>query len=153
LKCYVVLLPFLCVYGPTLFLPSQENSAENVSFRPPGWVFAVVWTILCLIIPYVGYNVIFKRNNTSQKTLITVYTLLNLSFIAWLVTYSGYKNKIGGIVTLAISLVLAITFVALSYKNTKSLWLITLIIWLFFAMVINIAEVQNDEKNSEVLDN
>lgn len=140
-KFLVVTLPLLCVFFPALFLPSQANAASNVPFRPPGYVFGIVWTILCFIIPYVGYNVIFNPNKTPQCVLLISYIFMCFSFLLWLLVYSGIGSKIGGIVTLVLGLICTIIFLVLASSNSATWWLIILVAWLLFATSINVAEV------------
>ena len=47
-----LLLPMFCVYLAGSFYPVGKEVGKDIPFRPPGWVFGVVWPVLLLLIGY-----------------------------------------------------------------------------------------------------
>ena len=47
-----LLLPMFSVYLVGAFYPLGMETGKDIPFRPPGWVFGVVWPILLLLIGY-----------------------------------------------------------------------------------------------------
>ena len=48
---YIYLLfPLVSGYLTTFFCPMQKNTGSKVKFRPPAYIFKIVWPILYLLI-------------------------------------------------------------------------------------------------------
>ena len=54
-------IPVMSVYLVSLLYPVTNNAGKSVSFRPPPYVFAIVWPILLLLI---GYSWILREDIT-----------------------------------------------------------------------------------------
>ena len=114
-------IPLISVYLMSILYPVNEEIGKNISFRPPGYVFAIVWPILLLLL---GKS--WDKNKTEK--LYYVLTLL-LSF--WYYMYN--KNKHLGLLNIILSLLVTIKL----YNNYKDNFLIPLILWLCFASLLN----------------
>ena len=79
LEYSILFIPMLAVYLPTIFYPVTNEVGGNISFRPPGYVFAIVWPILLILL---GINW-FNRRKIS-KFLNGIYVLLILLLSIWL---------------------------------------------------------------------
>ena len=131
-----IFVPSLLGYGTAMFFKIGNQAGENVSFRPPAIVFSIVWPILYILL---GLSWYFSRQ---KKTLLSdiFYISLIIFLSMWIVVYSNNKKNAIYI------LLLSIVFALLSYTvaDLKGKLLITpLIVWLIFATILNIFEVQN----------
>ena len=131
-----IFVPSLLGYGTAMFFKIGNQAGENVSFRPPAIVFSIVWPILYILL---GLSWYFSRQ---KKPLLSdiFYISLIIFLSMWIVVYSNNKKNAIYI------LLLSIVFALLSYTvaDLKGKLLITpLIVWLIFATILNIFEVQN----------
>ena len=69
----LLFLPMLAVYLPTVFYPVTDEIGKNVSFRPPGYVFAIVWPILLF---FLGISWFRGRNYNKLININILYILL-----------------------------------------------------------------------------
>tara|TARA_Y100000389_G_C17466422_1_gene526072 strand:+ start:3919 stop:4341 length:423 start_codon:yes stop_codon:yes gene_type:complete len=129
---FYLLLPLISGYTVSAFCGPTKSSGASVKFRPPSWVFGVVWPILYILIGLAWIN--SKRYTYYFFTLII---LLNL----WLITYVCQKNKLGGVYILLLSL-LCTLFIYTSVEKYSKYLISPLIVWLFFATLLNTVEVQ-----------
>jgi len=53
-RLYLV-IPLIAVNSVALLFPISKTSGQNVWFRPPPYVFAIVWPLLLLLIGYSWY--------------------------------------------------------------------------------------------------
>jgi len=121
---YIYLLtPLICVYLVSMFYP--VNDSKDVSFRPPSYIFAIVWPILLLLL---GYSWNLRPN-------ISLYILLILLLSGWLILFRLSKKV--AFYELILTLLLSIFLLFYKYETTSSLLLIPLILWLSFAVVLN----------------
>lgn len=127
-----LLLPLIAGYSVSWFCGPNKNSGSTVKFRPPGWIFGIVWPILYLLIGLAWVN-------SKQQTIY--FAILNLFLCLWLIIYGCKKDKIGGIYILFLSLLTSLFIYTNVNKFSKNL-IIPLIIWLLFATFLNIFEVQ-----------
>lgn len=131
-----IFVPSLLGYGTAMFFKIGNQAGENVLFRPPAIVFSIVWPILYIML---GLSWYFSRQkNTLLSDIFYISLIIFLSL--WIVVYS--KSKKNAIYILLLSIVFAL----LSYTvaDLKGKLLITpLIVWLIFATILNIFEVQN----------
>jgi tryptophan-rich sensory protein len=126
---------------------NSKIAGKDVKIRPPPWVFGLAWTILYTLI---GISWYYANNNNNIMSYI-FYSILNISLFSWILTYSSYNNKIGGVYALVISIICTIWCYTIG--NTTSKLLITpLLGWLFLATLINVLEVSNVPEESEVPD-
>ncbi len=131
-----IFVPSLLGYGTAMFFKIGNQAGENVSFRPPAIVFSIVWPILYILLGLSWYFSRQKKPLLSDIFYISLIIFLSL----WIVIYSNNKKNAIYI------LLLSIVFALLSYTvaDLKGKLLITpLIVWLIFATILNIFEVQN----------
>lgn len=106
----------------------MKNAGNNVKFRPPGWVFGVIWPVLYLLL---GFALVQVKNSV---TYIVVLSLLLASFISWIYLYSC-KSKKAAIFNLLVSLMLGIML--FSYSQSVGFLVSPLIGWLIFALILS----------------
>jgi len=116
----------------------MEKSGITVKFRPPGYVFGIVWPILYILLGLSWIN----SNPSSNKIIELLYFVLSSLLAYWIVVYACQKNKRNAVfIMLAIILNIGILMVQIPKKS--KLYLVPLGIWLLFALLISTTEIQN----------
>ena len=130
---FLLLLPLISGYTVSSICGPSKNAGSLVKFRPPAWVFGVVWPILYMLL---GYSwVLSKEYSIFYFILIS---LLNL----WMIFYVCKKNKVAGVYIILLS-ILALVYIFVSVKREIQYYLTPLLIWLLFALFLNTFEVQH----------
>jgi tryptophan-rich sensory protein len=135
LEYSLLFIPMLAVYLPTILYPVTNEVGSNISFRPPGYVFAIVWPILLILL---GINW-FNRRKIS-KFLNSIYVLLIFLLSIWFILYDN--NKIFGLIDIILSFFVVLFIFIYKFKSVKyyiQLMLVPLMVWLIFASILNIA--------------
>lgn len=136
---------FFCIipifYGFIMqFVSGLDNTAgDNVNFRPPGWLFSVVWSILFILL---GFSWAIAARTSKNKILaIIIYACLVFLLGIWILVYAGLNKKTAA--SWLLILILAFSFASISLGNQWSKIMISpLIAWCIFAMIMNTTEVQ-----------
>ena len=89
----LVLLPAIVGYGSQMICKLGNNAGSNVKFRPPPWVFGVVWPILFLLFG-LSWAIAF-RNCNNKALCMSMYTLTTLLRGVWIIVYGCGKSKKG----------------------------------------------------------
>ena len=134
---FLLIVPMLAVYLPTVAYPVTNAIGSNVPFRPPGYVFGIVWPILLILL---GISWFIVR--AGGKIVNTVYTVLVILLGIWFILYDN--NKYIGLADIIVSLLLTLYLSFNNYKKFNkysSITLVPLIIWLLFASVLNVAAI------------
>lgn len=134
-----LLAPMVTGYLSSAISGDQRNSGINVQFRPPGYVFGIVWPILYLLL---GCSWIVSSRVQRLNSL--AYGCLTLLLSSWIVVYTKLQNKKGGVYIILASLMAALTCFASGNAMSKMM-VAPLIGWLIFAMMMNATEVQVEE--------
>ena len=139
----LVLLPGVVGYGSQFLCGIGENAGDSVLFRPPAWVFGMVWPILFLLF---GISwAVAARACGNQVLCMGSYALLTLSLGAWILVYGCGKSKAGASWILPVSLAAGFACFAQGDEVSKVL-LAPLLAWLLFALLMNTTEVQNQPR-------
>jgi tryptophan-rich sensory protein len=128
-------------YGMNFIPQCRINSSDAgniVKFRPPGFVFGIVWSILYLLY---GISWIIAFSKKKKIYIDVLYTLQAIFLIGWIVVYSCLSDKTNGIYVLLLNLLTVIMLMLMVNKISKML-LVPLAVWLLFALLLNIFEVQ-----------
>ena len=116
----------------------MERSGVNVKFRPPPYVFGIVWPILYILLGLSWIN----SNPDKNMNLEIMFFVLSSLLAYWIVVYACQKNKKNAVfVMLAIVLNIALLMVQIPKKS--QLYLVPLGVWIFFAMLLSTTELQN----------
>lgn len=129
LKYLVFIFPALIVYIPSIFFP-LNNAGKNVPFRPPGYVFGIVWPILFLLLGFSWFN---------RLDLSYLYLILSILLSTWIIIYNYSKTL--SFIEIIITIIFTIFLILYKYKQDSSLLLIPLILWLVFASTLNGYEI------------
>ena len=136
-----ILLPSIIGYGASIFCKTGKDSGSSVKFRPPAYVFGIVWPILFILF---GVSwAIAMRNCTNNVLCLISYSLAVLSLATWIFTYSCCNSKKGA--SWILILTVAFSLMCFSQGNDISRVLLApLIGWAIFAMMMNVVEVQSE---------
>ena len=124
-----LLAPAILGYSAATICNIGNNAGKDIPFRPPSWVFGIVWPILYLLL---GYSWVI----TKSPYTIPVYTLLSVLLAMWIVVYGCKKNKKESLYILIASVATSIAAFGISPPKAK-LMLSPLITWLGFATLLN----------------
>ena len=116
----------------------MEKSGVTVKFRPPGYVFGIVWPILYILLGLSWIN----SNPSSNKKVELLYFVLSSLLAYWIVVYACQKNKRNA-VFIMLALILNIGVLMVQIPKKSQLYLVPLGIWLLFALLISTTEIQN----------
>lgn len=130
------LLPILTGTVMTVFCPMDTSAGEIVKFRPPSWVFSLVWPILYFCL---GYSWVISSRKSNLN--IIPYSILTTLLAVWIFVYSCKDSKKDAAFVLLASIVAIFLCFAVGNKLSKIL-LAPLIGWLIFALIMNTTEVQ-----------
>lgn len=132
----LLFIPMIAVYLPTIVYPVTEEIGNNVSFRPPGYVFAIVWPLLLLL----GFSWFMRRK--MGYLINSIYILLVILLSIWFILYDN--NKYYGLIDIIICFIITLFLFFYNIKKFnkyESLPLIPLLCWLIFASILNIASL------------
>lgn len=116
-----------------------KDSGKSIKFRPPSYVFGIVWAILYILL---GLSWINSVKTVKDYWIDKMYFALSTLLALWIVAYSCMKNKKLSIYVLLLSMVIIGSLMVLIPQKSK-LMLMPLTVWLSFAILMNTTEVQN----------
>jgi len=125
-KRIYLFIPFVSVTFVAFVFPVSKQSGQLVWFRPPPYVFAIVWPILLILL---GYSWYLRPNLSFYYTLLTL--LLSTWSILW--KYSKWYAFLNILTTLLFTLFLLF----FNYSKKSSSLLVPLVLWLSFASLLN----------------
>ena len=141
LKYLPIILPSIFGYASALVCKVGSSSGVSVKFRPPSYIFSIVWIILYVLL---GFSWYYAREQPiiDRNIVDAMYLLLNVFLVLWIVLYSCNGDKLNAIYILVFGIVF--TLLAYTVGNiTSKLLIVPLLGWLFLATLINIFEVEN----------
>jgi tryptophan-rich sensory protein len=125
-KLIYLFIPMLSVYIVSYYYPVTKQAGKDIWFRPPPYVFGIVWPILLLLI---GFSWYLRPNLSFYYTILTI--LLSTWSIFW--TYS----KIYSLINIIITTLFTLYLIFKKYSKKSSVLLIPLFLWLSFASLLN----------------
>lgn len=124
---YVYLfIPIISVYVSGMYYPVDDKSGKKVWFRPPGWVFGVVWPILLSLLGYSWFL---------RPQLARYYAFLTVVLSTWSILFSF--NKAYALINILTALITTMALILPSYPEKATLLLVPLGLWLSFASLLN----------------
>ena len=122
------------ILGYSISAACRMPKSDDVPFRPPAWVFGVVWPILYALLGFAWYRTSVTFGALSFPS--ASYLLTSILLALWLVVYSCWK-QVKNAVFVLLACVLSVAFnIALSAKS-ESLMVIPLLVWVSFATLMN----------------
>lgn len=115
------------------------TSINKPPFSPPGIVFPIVWSILYLLMGLAAYFLSNERNAKTSVLLKLYWSQLILNALWPLVFWRLEAYVAAAVIIVAIlTLVIIITVKALKINKLSAYLLIPYILWLLFALYLNI---------------
>ena len=116
----------------------METSGSNVKFRPPSYIFGIVWPIL-----YISLGLSWINSNPEKdKITDSLFFILSTLLAYWIVVYSCEKNKKKAIYVM-LSIILSIVLLMILIPKKSKLYLAPLGVWILYALLLSTTEVQN----------
>lgn len=134
LRWEIILAAIPAILGYTASALCKMPKSSNIPFRPPAWVFGVVWPILYILLGIAWFRTAVTFGFVSFAS--GSYLLTSLLLTLWLVVYSCLRQTKNAVFVLLAS-VLSVAFnIALS-DDPERLMLLPLIVWISFATLMN----------------
>lgn len=127
-----------------LFKPGQwYNELKKPGFTPPNWLFPVAWTIIYLLLAWVGYRLTLMPGSQLLLALWAAQIALNT---LWTPVFFGAHHIFAGLVILVLLwLVVAFMVVmALRFDLVTGLILFPYLAWLSVAAALNFSILRNN---------
>lgn len=121
-----LLLPMFSVYFVGLLYPINKEAGKEIAFRPPSWVFGVVWPVLLLLLGY---------SWTLRPKLTNYYLILTLLLSTWSIFYAN--NRTFAFLNILLTIGFTIYLIFHKFKKKSSYLLIPLVAWLSFASYLS----------------
>ena len=125
-KRIYLFIPLIAVNGIAFLYPLSKDSGEKLWFRPPRYVFAIVWPILLLLLGYSWYL---------RPKLVFFYTYLTILLSTWVMFWD--YNKFYAFINIIITLISTLVLILYKFSKLSSILLVPLLLWLSFASVLN----------------
>lgn len=116
----------------------SSKAGQTVKFRPPSYIFSIVWPTLYILF---GLSWIFAKQKMKTRQVDILFGLQAILLTSWIVVYSCLSNKKGGIYVLLLN-ILVLTIIIMLVPLKSQLMLVPLLVWILFALFLNIFEVQ-----------
>lgn len=144
LSYFIILVPNLLVYFMSRIQPIEKNIGSKIPFRPPPYVFALVWPILLLLLGISWYQ------SLSQGYLInTGYLLLTVLLSCWFLMYR--YQKIWGLLNIIASWIVTSYLIISRISSSASWLLVPLNFWLIFAAVLNYYSFKFEQRDIKII--
>ena len=124
--------------GYSLSAACKMPKSDSIPFRPPAWVFGVVWPILYALLGIAWFRTSVAFGVVSIPSASYLATSIMLAL--WLVVYSCWKQVKNAVFVLLASVLCVAFNIALSAKP-ESLMVIPLLVWVSFATLMNATQV------------
>lgn len=125
------MVPAALGYGASVACPvGRNNSGAEIPFRPPAFVFGIVWPILYAMLGWSMY-----LSSAGHPVRFALHALLTAMLTAWIPLTSCYGRKKEG-VWLLLASVLTCGY-AMALDASARLLLLPLIVWLSFATLMS----------------
>ena len=115
----------------------MEKSGADVKFRPPPYIFGIVWPILYILLGLSWINSNPDRNMNNEIMFFTLSSLLAY----WIVVYACQKNKKNAVFVM-LAIILNISLLMVQISKQSQIYLVPLAVWIFFAMLLSTTELQ-----------
>lgn len=119
-----------------------KDAGKSVGFRPPGWVFSLVWPLLYIMVG-ISWYISIKSSKFHNAIIDTCFAVLNVILCCWVIIYGCVNNKTLGVYIIAASILMCLLTMIVIHHNKLSLALLSpLLVWLIFALLLNAFETQ-----------
>ncbi|MDJ0641681.1 MAG: TspO/MBR family protein [Erythrobacter sp.] len=144
LRWSLFLVPLIVLLG---FLGGQMGSPDTAWFQslakpaifPPPAAFAIVWTILYIMIGFALALVVSAWGAVGRGLAIIVFAVHFVGNLAWTAVFFGMQNMTAGLAVLCYAVVTLIAVIAVFWRvrRNAALLLLPYFVWVCFATVLN----------------
>ena len=135
----LVALPQLLSLLTQFIFPSDFDNNKKVFFQPPGFVFAINWTIIYFLFGFYLLLLVQGRNNNKYFSFMMTVYFINLTLnMAWTPLVNTYKNYKAGIFLIALMIFSLFTLISIDNNPFNRTLLVPYLSWLFVALLLNI---------------
>lgn len=142
-KKNIIKLFFAMFIGYLVSLKCKMNnrSASSVKFRPPSYIFGIVWPILYLLIgsAWIQATDTISHRDCTDLLFISLSLLLGL----WIIVYACMENKLGSLYVMFF-IILNLLYLMILIPKKSRLLLAPLCVWLAYATLILVTDIQNN---------
>lgn len=119
----------------------NNRSGSSVKFKPPSYIFGIVWPILYLLIgsSWIQATDTISLRDSTDFLFISLSLLLGL----WIIVYACMENKLGSLYVMFF-IILNLLFLMIIIPKNSRLLLAPLCVWLAYATLILIADIQHN---------
>lgn len=128
-------------YLVSLKCKMNNNSASSVKFRPPSYIFGIVWPILYLLIGSAWIQATDTISHRDCTDLLFISLSLLLGF--WIIVYACMENKLGSLYVMFF-IILNLLYLMILIPQKSRLLLAPLCVWLAYATLILVTDIQNN---------
>ena len=125
-KYLYLIIPTISVYIVSIYYPVTNNTGKELWFRPPAYVFGIVWPVLLALIGYSWFL---------QPKLTPYYSILTFLLSIWTIFFT--YNKFYAFINILITILVTLYLINKNFSSKPSLLLMPLIAWLSFASILN----------------
>ncbi len=134
------MIGFFSGYATQSSIDTWYATLNKPSFNPPNWIFALVWTLLYILMG-IAAGIVWSKGYYHKwvKTAMYHFVFQLLFNGLWSIVFFGFQSPGLALIVILILLVL----IALTYKwfkvvsNTAAYLLIPYFAWVLFATVLN----------------
>ncbi|MCX7732701.1 MAG: tryptophan-rich sensory protein [candidate division WOR-3 bacterium] len=112
-------------------------------FAPPNWLFAPAWALLYIMMGIAFYLIWQQGYSVKLRWALVVYGLQLILNLLWSLFFFGLRSPLLGLVDIVLLWILVIINTILFYhlRHAAGLLLIPYILWLTFALLLNLSIV------------
>lgn len=159
LRWAIVTVPFILLLGfaSGRLFPSGDANDWYVALvkpaeTPPGWVFAVAWTSLYILLGLALAMIVNARGSRLRRPALILFAVQMVANLAWSPLFFGYHQVSMALLLLAgiFALALATTFVFARIRKAAAWLMVPYLAWLCFAGILNY-KIDRLNPNAETL--
>jgi benzodiazapine receptor len=112
------------------------QSLVKPSFNPPNWIFAPVWSVLYVIIGFVGARTFLDHRDTTAMRFWVAQMIFNFS---WSPLFFGFQEIALALIVIIALLISIVGFIVVSRKQDglSALLFTPYLAWVAFATLLN----------------
>ncbi len=112
------------------------QSLVKPSFNPPNWIFAPVWSVLYVIIGFVGARTFLNHRRTAAMRFWVAQMIFNF---AWSPLFFGFQEIAMALIVIIALLISIVGFIVVSRKqdDLSALLFVPYLAWVAFATLLN----------------
>ena len=120
-------------------LATWYPTLNKAPLTPPGWVFAVVWSILYVLIG-ISAGLLLAGNNITKRLLLALFVVQLFFNLLWSFCFFTMQSVTLGVAVLFMLVVMALAyfFGAFLVERMVAYFFLPYLLWLFFACYLNI---------------